>query len=72
MNCRDNFNLRPTFQVDHSRVNEFGFSGDMLEEAEKKKQGALNSNDRSLQQVPPAEGVDMQQELKPDEAKKRD
>ena len=25
------------FQVDHSRVNEFGFSGDMLEEAEKKK-----------------------------------
>jgi hypothetical protein len=25
--------------VDHSRVNEFGFSGDMLEEAERKKAG---------------------------------
>ena len=29
--------------MDHSRVNEFGFSGDMLEEAEKKKlEGAAN------------------------------
>ena len=30
-------------KVDHSRVNEFGFSGDMLEEAERKKfEGATN------------------------------
>merc|ERR1712226_663038 len=32
-----------TYRVDHSRVNEFGFSGDMLEEAEKKKiEGTTN------------------------------
>ena len=26
-----------SFQVDHSRVNEFGYSGDMIDEAEQKK-----------------------------------
>merc|ERR1719189_2437487 len=34
---------RYIYRVDHSRVNEFGFSGDMLEEAEKKKiEGTTN------------------------------
>ena len=43
--------------MDHSRVNEFGFSGDMLEEAEKKKMetnGNVISN-ASLDQTPPEE-----------------
>jgi len=30
---------RYIYRVDHSRVNEFGFSGDMLEEAEKNNKG---------------------------------
>jgi len=43
-----------TYSVDHSRVNEFGFSGDMLEEAEKKKlEGAANGD--MLQTTPAIE-----------------
>merc|ERR1719225_1648861 len=45
------------YRVDHSRVNEFGFSGDMLEEAEKKKietNGTVIAN-ASLDQTPPEE-----------------
>jgi len=43
--------------VDHSRVNEFGFSGDMLEEAEKKKtegvaNGEVSQTIPALQQHP--------------------
>ena len=40
------------FQVDHSRVNEFGFSGDMLEEAEKKKIQS-NTNGNAIQNSAP-------------------
>ena len=43
--------------MDHSRVNEFGFSGDMLEEAEKKKaegvtNGEVSQTTPAIQQTP--------------------
>jgi len=40
------------YRVDHSRVNEFGFSGDMLEEAEKKKIQS-NTNGNAIQSSAP-------------------
>ena len=42
-------------KVDHSRVNEFGFSGDMLEEAEKKRLDGNANGDVSQETLPAIE-----------------
>ena len=39
--------FRDFFQVDHTRVNEFGFSGEMLDEQSKKK--SLDTDKKSLE-----------------------
>ena len=40
-------NFHDFFQVDHTRVNEFGFSGEMLDEQSKKK--TLETDKKSLE-----------------------
>ena len=65
---------RYIYRVDHSRVNEFGFSGEMLEEAEKKKLtgGDQQQQQQQQQQQPKAITNDASTKSKSPKAKKTD
>merc|ERR1719367_1056469 len=61
------------YRVDHSRVNEFGFSGDMLEEAEKKKiESNANGNAVTNSAQDQTSGVETPKRQKSAKAKKSD
>merc|ERR1712038_566655 len=61
------------YRVDHSRVNEFGFSGDMLEEAEKKKiESNANGNAVTNSVQDQTSGVETPKRQKSAKAKKSD
>ena len=55
--------------MDHSRVNEFGFSGDMLEEAERKRLEGTANGEVSQNSVPAIEQSSNDSNQKPKSAK---